>query len=363
MSRIKPLKLAICATFCVTGVSLALPANALTYSFTDLGTGRFASAINNAGQVAGYGFTSDGALHAMVWNGASVTDLGTLGGSFSMANGINDAGQIVGESLTADGSSHATLWNGTTTTDLGASGTMSSARAINNAGQVVGQAGNGPNVTVWNGTTPTDLRTSGVGGSFAGAINDAGQVVGSYRQFNTVTYQSATIWNGTTPTQLGHLPGFESNPGLGDSSANDINNAGQVVGATRAPHGSTGDLRPVRWDGITPIDLGTLGGLEGSAFAINDQGQIVGRSLGSIIDLNSFLDASAIAAGWILTGAADINAGGWIVGDATNIFTGESHAYVLSPVPEPAIYALMLAGLGMLTWVSRTRKLQERAPA
>jgi len=40
-----------------------------------------------------------------------MTDLGTLGGSFSQANAINDAGQMVGFSRTAgDADTHAVLW-------------------------------------------------------------------------------------------------------------------------------------------------------------------------------------------------------------------------------------------------------------
>jgi len=39
-----------------------------------------------------------------------MTDLGTLGGEYSVARGINGRGQVVGWSATADGRHHAFLW-------------------------------------------------------------------------------------------------------------------------------------------------------------------------------------------------------------------------------------------------------------
>jgi probable HAF family extracellular repeat protein len=55
-------------------------------------------ALNQWGQVVGWSNTADGALHALLDDGASMHDLGTLaGGFFSEANAINDLGLIVGQ--------------------------------------------------------------------------------------------------------------------------------------------------------------------------------------------------------------------------------------------------------------------------
>jgi probable HAF family extracellular repeat protein len=86
-----------------------------TATMTDLGTlgGTFssASAINELGQVTGVADTAGGASHAFRWTAAGgMRDLGTLGGTFSYASAINAPGQVTGSADTAGGAPHAFRW-------------------------------------------------------------------------------------------------------------------------------------------------------------------------------------------------------------------------------------------------------------
>ena len=92
------------------------------------------------------------AIRATLWNGATATDLGTLGGAYSFANAINDAGQVVGYAQTTDNAVyHATLWSGATAPDLNsfldastvsAGWVLENATGINDQGWIVGNASN-----------------------------------------------------------------------------------------------------------------------------------------------------------------------------------------------------------------------------
>jgi probable HAF family extracellular repeat protein len=82
----------------------------IRYTVTDLGTlgGTFSQAfgINNKESVVGFStLTGDTALHAFLWRKGLMTDLGTLGGSdslpYSQAFSVNERDEVVGFSETS----------------------------------------------------------------------------------------------------------------------------------------------------------------------------------------------------------------------------------------------------------------------
>jgi probable HAF family extracellular repeat protein len=76
----------------------------------------------------------------------TMTDLGTLGGNFSIAEAINRYGTVVGYAATSTGALHAFRWDGTTMHDLTPSsgafsnGAFSRAVDVNDLGRIAGTA-------------------------------------------------------------------------------------------------------------------------------------------------------------------------------------------------------------------------------
>ena len=71
-------------------------------------------AVNNLGHYAG-AVGPNFSYHAAVWDGMTVTDLGTLGGQVSGAGRINDLGQVIGQSERAPGGDrmfYGFFWDG-----------------------------------------------------------------------------------------------------------------------------------------------------------------------------------------------------------------------------------------------------------
>ena len=91
--------------------------------------------------IVGYSqITGDSAEHAFKYTGTTMSDLGTLGGTYSSANGVSaDGSVIVGYSyITGNNASHAFKYSGGTMSDLGTlGGTNSSANGVSADGKVI----------------------------------------------------------------------------------------------------------------------------------------------------------------------------------------------------------------------------------
>lgn len=160
-----------------------------------------ARGVDGNGQIVGRA-GNDPTIWNLQTSPASVTDLGSLGGTSGAAFGINDNGQIVGSATISSGDSHAFLWTARKgMVDLGTlpGATISDAFGINGNGEIVGDSEfpDGSTYAVyWQHGKIIDLGTlPGFAGSEALAININGQVVGvSFVTVNGVASVRATIW-------------------------------------------------------------------------------------------------------------------------------------------------------------------------
>ena len=290
----------------------------------------------------------------------TVTDLGTLGGTFSLAGSVNNRGWVDGYStLAGDQSQHGFLWRNGVMIDLGTLGGPNSIAVfpLNERGEVGGATetltvdplgedfcGYGDNLEclpyLWQEGLMTPLPTLGGSNGDSKTFNNRGQVVG-YAENNTqdlncnppqVLDFEAVIWEPKQGrvkiTELLPLPG--DSIGIGFA----INDKGQVVGITGSC--SFGVVHAVLWQDGAVTDLGNLGGTTDNwAEAINNQGQAVGWSnLPGDMTYHTFLWAEdegmqdlGTLPGDFASSGAGINSKGQVVGTSFDA-TGNPRAFL-----------------------------------
>ncbi|MHA6203481.1 hypothetical protein ACXU4B_03540 [Dyella soli] len=266
------------------------------------------------------GVTNGGpVVHAVRWRDGKVTDLGVPAGidakrSASIPTWIDDSGLIAGlaengsiDPLTGFAQVRAVLWAGQKSVDLGTlGGNASQAFSVNGLGQVVGVALNAkpddfaqtmtflPAATqarafLWQNGVMFDLGTLGGNDAAAVTINQRGQVTGfSYTDAtpNPVTGVPTIhpfLWDHGKMQDLGSLGGTQAYPGPlyipggSDTSGGVVLNGDGDVAGTSMMVGDT-SWHAFRWSHGIMKDLGTLGGANSEAFAMNRQGNVVGRA-------------------------------------------------------------------------------------
>lgn len=272
------------------------------------------TAINASGWVVGTSIAQG--VGAFIYNNTSIVTIPAFsGGSVSRADGINAAGTTVGF---ADTRQNSRAFRRTVTgamTNLGTMNTkgFSVAHDVNNSGLIVG-GGTSALASLAEHAFKYDTQLRDIGVlpgttlSQARAVNTTGVIVG--RSWGS-TLSKAFRYQGTTMTDIGGLGG-------NDTQANDINDAGVIVGSSRTP---SGQMHAFSYDGAVH-DLTPLATFA-TALGINNRDEVVGSiggqafliSDGRFTYLNSLIDP---AQGWHLASAHDINDQGQIVGVGTH---------------------------------------------
>ncbi|MEW6498653.1 MAG: protein kinase, partial [Cyanobacteriota bacterium] len=148
-----------------------------------------------------------------------------------------------------------------------------------------------------------------LGGNFSEAddLNDAGQVVGGSTINNPNFTRHAFLWENGTMTDLGTLGGKSSH-------AHAINNQGQVVGNSDTPDDFDGGARHAfLWNNNTMTALGTLDSQFSFANDINDKGQVVGKGFHAFLWENGTMTDLGTLVGDKYSDAKGINDAGQVV--------------------------------------------------
>lgn len=319
--------------------SLYLPAisNAqTTYTLTEVApisgsVSTTVTALNDEGDLA-LTVNQGATVASYLWHHGVETNIGGLGPSprFVESGGLNDLVRMVGTELSpTSGTFAAFVWSQGNMTELPtpAGTTASFGIQINLPGQIVGQvfdADFNAQTALWSHGTLTLLPgLPGGNGSQPVGINIRGEIVGSSNDASNVS--NTVLWRQGALTVL-----------VNNSFPGGINDEGQVVGTL------LGSILPFSWRNGVTTQLPLLpGATNGNASGVNDRGQIVGETSnvavlwqnGTAIDLNSRIAASdPLRPHVFLRSASKINNLGQIVANGSDSQSSDpEHWFVLTP--------------------------------
>jgi hypothetical protein len=346
--------LVLCAALLWAGSASAIQ----RYSATVLPTGFYGVDRNASGTIVGSFTTADGVRSAAMYDGNTVT---VLPGA-SMARGINDDGTMIGVAINSRDRGFVRTAGASSWTELTYPGFVDlQVFDINNAGTIAGTARN-PGFGInagrgfeYSGGVYTPLPTNVFNGNVT-SINEIGDAVGTY-SFGSYTWTRIngvyTLYDYFTPERF--------QPGA-------INDSQQVVGSFLNSAG-------VRVAGV--MENGTLRAINtraSTAFRINNAGQMIGSdSFGNFLydpvagrsfTLNPWID------GMTVQGIAGIYDDGTILAWNYANVPGGAQSVLLTPygrnanpVPEPASWAMLIAGFGLIGAVQRRRFNYSRVAA
>jgi probable HAF family extracellular repeat protein len=262
----------------------------------------------------------------------TITDLGVIpGGIYSVATSINNEDQIVGYSALQGSSYHnAFLYNNGHLTNLGLPPGYAGggAYSISDTGNIVGDIykvdPNKHHAAIYNPDgSITDVPPLGSNSSHFFGVDNAGDAVG-YSETPDSIPTHAVLYTGGNLMDLGTLPGDMF------SWAYAINDAGQIVGKSG---GGQVNHAFIYQDGIM-TDLGTLGGPSAIADAITNNGLIVGYSTPDnasdvhafLLDENGMTDLGTLP-DFTASYAYGLNSSGVVVGTCKNSDSTSAFVY------------------------------------
>jgi probable HAF family extracellular repeat protein len=308
-------------------------------SLTDLGTlgGNYSIAYAvsaNGSVVVGGARNTSNENRAFRWTSAGMVDLGTLGGNYSAAYAVSANGSVVvGYANNASNQGRAFRWTSAGMVDLGTllGGNYSQARAVSADGSVVvGDANNASNqgrAFRWTSAGMVDLGTFGGNYSQAIAVSaDGSVVVGDAR--NTSNENRAFRWTSAGMVDLGTFGG-------NFSSAHAVSANGSVV--VGYANNASNQGRAFRWTSAGMVDLGTLGGNDSYARAVSADGSVVvGHAYNASNQGRAFRWTSAEGMtdlgtlGGNYSNAYAVSANGAVVVGESDLANGQTRAFLYS---------------------------------